>query len=339
MSKKRKIGALIGASTMLAAPALQAMHAEQAQAEIVVREAESFEKVANVDGEFSFNQDVLTPADEVFNLFGTAATGICAKPGFAFDKVEQEDCYLNIRGTIKKVSTIYLSELMDDIKKSNTKTIACSCGMSAAIANAQVKGVLLKDILPLGELMEGTNTVTLRDKHGYGLPLPLSYVLEKEAMLVWNVSGEKLSSENGGPLQLWVPDTVAKYFTRQVMDIEFSAEDEVPEVQNADESQRAKVSITNRMKEGQSFSVGDQICFEGYADDFGQAISAIEFSMDGGETWTVCQTPNTTSERWVYWHFGYTCAAEGNYQLTVRARTSGGDVSPIAAIVGFTVRK
>ena len=91
------------------------------------------------------------------------------------------------------------------------------------------------------------------------------------------------------------------------------------------------------MAEGQVFSVGDQITFEGYADDIGQAIAAVEFSMDNGETWTSCATDDVTSKMWVYWYFGFTAEQPGTFKLDVRARTADGRVSPLASSVVFTV--
>jgi DMSO/TMAO reductase YedYZ molybdopterin-dependent catalytic subunit len=339
MKKKRALGAALGITTLMAMPAQQAAFAQQASETFTLMEAQAYDKVANVQGEFNYNQNVLTPADDVFNLFGTAATGLCAAPGFAFDKVEQEDYYLNIRGTLKKTATVYVKELMEDTKEEKSKVLACSCGMSAAIANAEVKGVLLEDVLPLEDILPGTNTITVKDKSGYGLALPLNYVLDKQAMLVWNVGGEELTSQTGGPVQLWVPDTIAKYFTRQVVDIELSQEEAEPAVQTADAEHRAKVNILNQVDERAVFSVGDKLVFEGYADDAGQPIAAVEFSLDGGETWTAYETKDTTSEKWVYWYFGYTCEAEGSYKLDVRARTEDGLVSPLAASVVFKVSK
>lgn len=340
MKKKRALGAVLGVSSLIAMPVQQAVYAEQAAGAeaFTLREEQAFDKIANVQGEFSYNQNVLTPADEVFSLFGTATTGVCAAPGFAFDKVEQEDYYLNIRGTLKKTATVYVKELMEGSKEEKSKVMACSCGMSAAIANTEVKGVLLEDVLPLEDILAGTNTITFRDKSGYGLPLPLSYALEKQAMLVWNVGGKDLSSENGGPLQLWVPDTIAKYFTRQVVDIELSREEAEPTVQSAEAQHRAKVNIISRVDEKAVFSVGDKLVFEGYADDAGQPIAAVEFSLDGGETWSAFETKDTTSEKWVYWYFGYSCDAAGSYRLDVRARTEDSLVSPLAASVEFNVK-
>ena len=107
-------------------------------------------------------------------------------------------------------------------------------------------------------------------------------MLEKVALLVYLIDEQMLSE--GERLQVWMPDTVAKYFTRAVTDIELSVSDEVPEVQGPDDEYRAKVNILSTVDGG--FKVGDMVSFEGYADDCGVKVASVEFSMDGGETWT-----------------------------------------------------
>ena len=101
------------------------------------------------------------------------------------------------------------------------------------------------------------------------------------------------------------------------------------------DEQRAKVSILNRA-EGE-FAVGDQIAFEGYADDCGVAIAAVEFSLDGGETWTAYETPDASTNKWVYWYFTYDTQQAGTFRLDVRSRTADGKVSPMASSIVFTV--
>jgi hypothetical protein len=128
---------------------------------------------------------------------------------------------------------------------------------------------------------------------------------------------------------------VAKYFTRDVVEIQLLANAEEPVIEQRDDSLRAEICILNSTDA--VFEVGQQIVFEGYADDFGDAIAAVEFSLDGGETWTAYETENAYAERWVYWKFGYAPEAAGAYQLTVRAVTASGKVSPLAAAVDFTV--
>lgn len=294
---------------------------------VSVREADTeYVTVANVEGKFGFNQNHVTPADEIFNLFGTAVTGVCAKPDDAFSSTKT-DYYVNVGGKIAYSYTVDLKA-----QAAQTRTMLCACATGRATANAEITGVKLADVLELAEMDADVNTVAVRSSDGYVSKLPLRYALEKEAMLVYKIGDEAVPSGT----QLWVPETVAKYFTRDVVDIDLLAEAEEPQVEQRDSALRAEVAILSSV-EGSVFPAGKEITFEGYADDLGEAIAAVEFSLDGGETWTSYPTDKAVSSRWVYWHFGYTPETAGNYRLAVRARTQSGLVSPLEADVIFTV--
>lgn len=294
-------------------------------------EKTEYKKQANVEGSFVFTQDVVSPTDEVFNIFGTAVTAMCASPAFATENnAEPETYYFNVSGNIKKQYSIKLDDVAKD--NSETKVLKCSCATSSALANAQVLGVPLSAVIRMDELEDGVNTVTVKGADGYSVDLPLKYVLEKKALIVYKVNGEDVPSGT----QLWMPSTVARYFTRNVTEIELTAREEVPEVKGTDDAYRAKVSILNHA-ESVKFPVGGEVTFEGFADDCGSPIAAVEFSLDGGETWTACETPDTTTDKWVMWNFSYTPEEAGTYQMTVRARTADGTVSPLASTMIFTV--
>lgn len=302
-------------------------------AKALQRNAVDYDKIANVAGTFSFCQDVVTPADDVFNLFGTAATTVCAKPGYAFDSVTHESYYVNVGGNVEKVYTISLDEI--EQMDAQIQEMRCTCGMSPALAMASVKGVKVSDMISLADIDAKANTITFKDKDGYGLPMPLSYVMEKEALLVYQVGDQKFSE--GERLQVWIPDTVAKYFTRAVTDIELSVSDEAPKVEGPDQDCRAKVSVLNTIQD--VFKVGDMISFEGYADDCGTQVAAVEFSLDGGNTWTSFDTSSSNTDSWVYWHFDYVAEKAGNFKLDVRAVTEDGVVSPLASSVVLNVEE
>ena len=293
-------------------------------------EQKTYDAVANVRGEFSFSQDVLTPGDEVFSLFGTAATAMCAKPAFAMaDTDVAENYYVNVCGRLKKSASYTLAELKQ--RGGTQRVMVCSCATGSAMAQAKVTGVPVSDLLELSELTDDANAVSFKSMDGYTATLPLNYVLENKAMLVWSVGGV----DNPAGLQVWMPSTVAKYFTRQVAEVEVLHLSEVPAVEGAAAAQQVKVSIQNHMDD--VYAVGDTLVFSGYADDCGTAIAALEFSMDGGATWTTCATENARADRWVAWNFGYTAEAPGSYRLDVRARTADGGVSPLASSVAFRV--
>ena len=300
----------------------------------------TFQKVANVSGAFSFAQDAITPNDQIFNLFGaavTATTGVCAVPGFVFDSDEQEAVhFINVGGDLEKSYSVDLNELKG--QKSETKIAKCTCGTGGAIANASITGIPLSAVIEMADLKEGVNTVTFRGEDGYGIPMPLSFALENDTMLVYKLNGEDLPTRLGGPAQAWVPGAVAQYFTRKVMDIELTAEPEEPKLLKADEAYQTKINILN-YTDGKIFALGQEITFEGYADDSGVPIASIEFSMDGGKTWTAFKTPDATLDKWVYWSFTTTPEAAGDYQLMVRTQTADGAISPLGSTLQFTVEK
>lgn len=303
------------------------------QLEAVERNVAAYTKVANAEGDFSWNQDVISPSSDVFNIYGTALTGACAKPAFAFEEGKEEvgEYYINVSGSLKHARSVTLADLEE---KEETRVMACACATGSTVVNAQVSGIPLSAILPLTELEAGANTVTFRGSDGYGIPMPLTYALEKNAMIVYKVNGEALP--DGQTSQLWMPGTVAKYFTRNIVDIEVTAEEEVPEVITAADEYRAHISIMNYANDT-VFKTGETIVFEGYADDYDVPVTAIEISMDDGETWTTCEVEGATADKWVYWYFGYTPEEAGTYKLQVRAVTAEGVVSPLASTIVFAV--
>ena len=79
-------------------------------------------------------------------------------------------------------------------------------------------------------------------------------------------------------------------------------------------------------------SVGQTITLEGYADDFGSHIVAIEFSLDGGASWASHSTEERNPDLMVHWTFSWKPEEPGVYQLKVRSVTEDGRKSPEAAV-------
>lgn len=319
---RKVMSAVTGASMLMSGISMAETEAVETKVET---EAVAYDKLANVEGSFNWNQNQVTPADEVFSLFGTAVTGICATPDFAVTSADK-DHYVNVGGKIAYAYTTNLSK-----KQQSSKTVLCACATGAATAQAIVTGVELKDVIDLKAVAAEAKTLVVKGADGYTAKMPLSYALDQEAMLVMQVGGEDVPSGT----QLWVPETVAKYFVRNVVELELSDE-ETPELDQRDADLRYEIALNNTV-EGKEFAVGEKITFQGYADDNADQIAAVEFSMDGGETWTSYATANTSTKRWVCWSFDFTPEQAGNYKLTARARTASGEVSPLAANVSFTV--
>lgn len=82
-------------------------------------------------------------------------------------------------------------------------------------------------------------------------------------------------------------------------------------------------------------TVGRPVTLTGYATDFDRAIAAVQFSLDGGRTWTTYETPGTSSERNLSWRFSYTPRRAGRYRMLIRSVNEDGVASPTPASVEF----
>ena len=301
-------------------------------------EESDYVRVADVQGSFTFNQEGVTPNDELFNVFGTALTSMCSKPATELVDVEGgvANFYVNVGGNIKKNFTIDVRDLAED---ANQETMmACSCATGSPFGQAAVMGVPLSAVVEMADLEDGVNTITAYGADGFGQPLPLRYALEKNALLAYQVNGQELEAATGSSLQLWMPETVARYFTRDIVNIELTQEDAEPDVQQVDPCYRNKINIMN-YSDNCVFKAGDEITFEGVADDLGSPIAAIEFSFDNGRHHLApsCDTDGATADKWVNWQFTTSFEEKGDYRMTVRAKTADGMVSPLAATLLFEV--
>lgn len=83
------------------------------------------------------------------------------------------------------------------------------------------------------------------------------------------------------------------------------------------------------------YLVGEPIEFSGYADDFSSGISAMQFTLDGGNAWTSYPTSDARAEEGLNWTFSFTPREAGTYMLRVRSLDDEGVPSPLIANYPF----
>ena len=84
-------------------------------------------------------------------------------------------------------------------------------------------------------------------------------------------------------------------------------------------------------------NVHEPLEFSGWAGDYDRSIKGVQFSLDCGEHWTTYETPDTTSERNVFWRFVYTPENPGYYVLSIRSINELGEKGTQPATVEFWV--
>ena len=158
--KKNTKKALAGLTLAASALSVNAAADEFVLGEYTLSAAEAhraeYTKIANVQGSFRFTQDVLSTSEDVFNLYGTAVTGMCAKPAFAFEAGEEDvgRHYINVSGSMKHDYSVTVNDLRAHTR---TRVAACSCATGKAVTQVQISGIPVSSILSLAELQEGVN--------------------------------------------------------------------------------------------------------------------------------------------------------------------------------------
>ena len=77
--------------------------------------------------------------------------------------------------------------------------------------------------------------------------------------------------------------------------------------------------------------VGQTVTYEGYADDYGRHIVALEFTFENWETFVSYDTSGSDPDLLVHWTYSYVPEEPGAYELKVRAVRDDGARSPLAA--------
>lgn len=193
-------------------------------------------EVPNPVGSFSYTQDRVASNAEIARAFGGVDRVLCgagegseaALPG----RVAPDASAWRIAVDGDGVEQAYEATLGELSQGGSYRTVmGCTClGNPAdgrATANADVCGVTLSSILDRAVLAEGANAVTFVASDGTSQSLPLSYVLQRASLIVYEVGGEPVGNSMGGTNQLWLGSTAARYFTRDVVEIRVEALDEV----------------------------------------------------------------------------------------------------------------
>lgn len=216
-------------AALAAAPAPEAAPAP-ASAEQTVAVAGSQVKVAQVQGQFAYDQTTLTSNDQIKRAFVGADAVQCGGQAAPEASVPTDQWQITVGGDVQNEFTATLDELAQ--KNAISVVMGCACAANGAdqrqAANANVTGVTLMSLIGRAGLDADVNTVTFTTADGYSVALPLSYVKQRYTLIVYDINGEPLQSSMGGTNQLWLGGTSAKYFARDITGISFTHEDKVP---------------------------------------------------------------------------------------------------------------
>ena len=182
--------------------------------------------VADVQGEFSYRQDVTTPMFDASWYYTETNTSNIAR-GYAGEELDMDvfDTWeVTVSGLVEQPFTAKLTDLIDEAPLVTT-TVAMECIMNApggeAIANMEVTGIPISWLLEkAGGVKDGATAIMSYAPDGWGRASDFARYEETDGYLIFKVNGEYLDWENGFPLMTCWPGQGIPASIRWVNEIE-----------------------------------------------------------------------------------------------------------------------
>lgn len=146
--------ALVGSAALVAAPLAIGSEGTPTEA-VAVADAttqSSIVRVANVSGDFSFDQTTATGNDVIASVFKKATAALCSSlPDYDVNAVDRS---IAVGGDVAQSFEATVEE-MADAEGAESYLLGCACASNVpgggAIVNAEVEGVSLESVLALAE--------------------------------------------------------------------------------------------------------------------------------------------------------------------------------------------
>ena len=234
--------------------------------------------------------------------------------------------------------------------------------INGAMGNARWTGVRLRDLLRRAGVRAGAVQVTFNGLDEGPLPsvpdfvkaLDVDHAQAPEVLVAYEMNGNPLPLLNGYPARLVVPGWYATYWVKSLVEITvlphrfdgywMAQAYRIPTTPGANETPRAHAAHTvpiNRMnvrsflvrpEPGERVPVGHSYTLDGIAFDGGRGIRQVQFSTDGGASWSEARLgPDLGPFSFRRWHADWVPQRLGEYRLQVRAVNGAGEGQPAVA--------
>ncbi len=184
----------------------------------------------------------------------------------------------------------------------------------------------------------------------YQRSLPIEEALGDDVLLAYSMNGEPLPAPHGFPLRLIVPEWYGMASVKWLRSITAIAEpfegvqqtalyryrrseedSGSPVTRKKPRALMAPPGIPEFLSRARHVRAG-HTPVEGRAWSGCAAVRRVEFSADGGRTWTDARlTPAVAEHGWTSWSYQWDANEPGDYELCVRATDAAGNTQPLDA--------
>jgi len=136
--------------------------------------------------------------------------------------VDMSTYRLKVTGEVETETAMSYDEVVALPNAQKAVTLNCVEGWSVDIL---WRGVHLKDVINKAGIGPDANTVIFHCYDGYTTSLPLSFVLDRDLLLAYQMNGVNLPAERGFPFQVVAESKLGYKWAKWVTEIELSSDD------------------------------------------------------------------------------------------------------------------
>jgi len=244
--------------------------------------------------------------------------------------VDEHGWSLAIGGAVDKPMNLSLSDLRALPSATEYVTLACISNNVGGdlMSTGSFTGVRLRELLALANPRANGTWAAFKARDGYAESLAMSLINgAPEVLVAYDLDRAPLPNAHGFPARIVLPGHYGMKGPKWLDSIQLVDHESGGywEMQGWDHN--AVVKTTARFdvpRDGDIVKLGT-VSLNGVAFAGTRGVSKVEYSTDGGKSWTAADfKPPLSQLTWVLWSAAWTPGGEGSYELQVRATDGSG---------------
>jgi DMSO/TMAO reductase YedYZ molybdopterin-dependent catalytic subunit len=244
--------------------------------------------------------------------------------------VDEHGWSLAIGGAVDKPMNLSLSDLRALPSATEYVTLACISNNVGGdlMSTGSFTGVRLRELLALANPRANGTWAAFKARDGYAESLAMSLINgAPEVLVAYDLDGAPLPNAHGFPARIVLPGHYGMKGPKWLDSIQLVDHESGGywEMQGWDHN--AVVKTTARFdvpRDGDIVKLGT-VSLNGVAFAGTRGVSKVEYSTDGGKSWTAADFKAPLSQlTWVLWSAAWTPGGEGSYELQLRATDGSG---------------
>ena len=242
-------------------------------------------------------------------------------------EVTADEWSLTFTGNVGDERTITYDELVDQPVENRFVTLRCVGEdlNGKKLDTAVWTGTPLRPFLEAADPQGECDCAMLHGEDGYSVQFPVDVLAS--GFLAWGMNGKELPTGHGHPVRVLIPGHWGETNVKWLDEIELlNTEEDGYWEQRGWEGTGEVKTVAKLWDEGITELDDGRIELAGHAYAGTRAISRVEVSTDGGDSWSDADLSESLPDEDVWRQYRYTFDPDGSHEVVVRATDGKGEL-------------